>query len=215
MNDTLYAILNKSENVPLQYFIFCEKVLDEKYLLKINNVFQPSTNLSLLMFELCSLLCLKLYSLNFAIAHAQKKDCYAYQNSSYFRYIITQETCFITWNKLRNQFRIYQICKKKGKCLHLTKTNREYYINITFPDWVIVENIIPRNVIITFPEMTYSTITQSENVIFILLYRILDPLFSTDLGLPWWGEFQREKDVQPLIYMHEWKNIFHKNGSFK
>ena len=25
------------------------------------------------MFELCSLLCLKLYSLNFAIAHAQKK----------------------------------------------------------------------------------------------------------------------------------------------
>ena len=23
-----------------------------------------------------------------------------------------------------------------------------YYINITFPDWVIVENIIPRNVII-------------------------------------------------------------------
>ena len=25
---------------------------------------------------------------------------------------------------------------KKGKCLPLTKTNREYYINITFPDWV-------------------------------------------------------------------------------
>ena len=54
---TLYAILNKSENATLQYFIFCEKVLDEKYLLKINNVFQTSgsdssnsTNLSLLMF---------------------------------------------------------------------------------------------------------------------------------------------------------------------
>ena len=39
------------------------------------------------------------------------------------------------------------------------KTNREYYINITFPDWVIVENIIPRNVIITFPEMIFLTIT--------------------------------------------------------
>ena len=39
---------------------------------------------------------------------------------------------------------------KKGKCLPLTKTNREYYINVTFPDWVIVENIITRNVIITF-----------------------------------------------------------------
>ena len=48
---------------------------------------------------------------------------------------------------------------KKGKCLPLTKTNREYYINITFPDWVIVENIIQRNVIITFPEMIFSTIT--------------------------------------------------------
>ena len=45
------------------------------------------------------------------------------------------------------------------------KTNREYYIIITFPDWVIVENIIPRNVIITFPEIIFSTITQSENVI--------------------------------------------------
>ena len=73
---------------------------------------------------------------------------------------------------------------KKGKCLPLTKTNREYYINITFPDWVIVENIIPRNVSITFPEMIFSTITQSENVICILLYRILDPLFSIVLGLP-------------------------------
>ena len=38
MCDTLYAILNKSENATLmlQNFIFCEKVLDEKYLLKIN-----------------------------------------------------------------------------------------------------------------------------------------------------------------------------------
>ena len=75
---------------------------------------------------------------------------------------------------------------KKGKCLPLTKTNREYYINSTFPDWVIVENIIPRNVIITFPEMIRSTITQAENVIFILLYRILDRLFSTFLCIPWW-----------------------------
>ena len=74
---------------------------------------------------------------------------------------------------------------KKGKCLPLTKTNRKYYINITFPDWVIVENIIPKNVIITFLEMIFSIITKSENIIFILLYRILDPLFSTVLGHPW------------------------------
>ena len=38
MNDTLYAILNKSENATLQYFIFCDKVLDEKYLLTITCV---------------------------------------------------------------------------------------------------------------------------------------------------------------------------------
>ena len=40
MYDTLYAILNKSKNATLQYFIFCGKVLDEKYLLKLNEVFQ-------------------------------------------------------------------------------------------------------------------------------------------------------------------------------
>ena len=87
MCDTLYAILNKSENATLQYFIFSEKVLDEKYLL---NVLKTSSKrfvetqpicLTFLMSEICSSLCLKLYSLNFAITHAQK-DCYAYQNLS-------------------------------------------------------------------------------------------------------------------------------------
>ena len=29
MYETLYGILNKSENATLQYFRFCEKVLDE------------------------------------------------------------------------------------------------------------------------------------------------------------------------------------------
>ena len=89
MCNTIYAILNKSENATLQYFIFSEKVLDEKYLLKLNVlktsskrfVETPSICLSFLMSELCTSLCLKLYSLNFAITHAQK-DCYAYQKSS-------------------------------------------------------------------------------------------------------------------------------------
>ena len=99
--------------------------------------------------------------------------------------LLHKKTVLSLETKLGNQFQIYQICKK-GKCLPLTKQiGKEYYINITFPDWVIVENIIPRNVIITFPEIIFLTITQSENVIFILLYRILDPLFSTVLGLPW------------------------------
>ena len=52
---------------------------------------------------------------------------------------------------------------KKGKCLPSTKTNREYYINITLPGWVIVENIIPRIVIITYPEMIFSIIIPRVN----------------------------------------------------
>ena len=66
---------------------------------------------------------------------------------------------------------------KKRKMSPSDKTKRKYNINITFPDCMIVENIILRNVIITFSEMIFSTITQSENVIFILLYRKLDLLF--------------------------------------
>ena len=80
MYATLDAILNKGENATLQYFIFCEKVLNQKYLLKLNNVFRhPASDLSKLRqfvsFDVCvcSFLCLKLYSLNFAIAHAQKR----------------------------------------------------------------------------------------------------------------------------------------------
>ena len=38
---------------------------------------------------------------------------------------------------------------------------------------------------INFELIKFLTITQSENAIFILLYRTLDPLFSTVLGLPW------------------------------
>ena len=54
MYDTLYATLNKSENATLQYFIFCEKVLDEKYLLKLNNVFQTNDSSKLAnLFFLC------------------------------------------------------------------------------------------------------------------------------------------------------------------
>ena len=60
---------------------------------------------------------------------------------------------------------------------------------------VIVVNIIPRNVIIN--------------------RGALDPLFSTVLGLPWWGEIQRENNAQPLIDLHEWKYFFHKNVSFE
>ena len=76
------SILNKNENATLQYFTFYEKVLDKAYLLKLNNDSQTSSKWfvetsSICLFwclhELCSFLCFKRYSLNFAIAHAQKK----------------------------------------------------------------------------------------------------------------------------------------------
>ena len=41
---TFLSILNKSENATLQYYIlFCENVLDKKYLLKLNNVSHTSS----------------------------------------------------------------------------------------------------------------------------------------------------------------------------
>ena len=43
MYDTLNAILNKSENATLQHFIVCEKVLDEKYSRKLNNILKTSS----------------------------------------------------------------------------------------------------------------------------------------------------------------------------
>ena len=41
-NDFFVYILNKSENATLQLSIFYEKVLDKKYLIKLNNVAQTS-----------------------------------------------------------------------------------------------------------------------------------------------------------------------------
>ena len=72
MYDMLYAILNKRENAKLQYFIYFVR----KYLLKLDiqqAIRRNSTDLSLLMSELCSCLCLKLYSLIFTNAHAQER----------------------------------------------------------------------------------------------------------------------------------------------
>ena len=84
MYDTLYAILNKSKNATLQYFIFCEKVLDEKYLLKLNQVFQTKWFVETL--PICLFWCLsyvlfflfKALFTEFCNCACAKKDCYAY-----------------------------------------------------------------------------------------------------------------------------------------
>ena len=115
--------------------------------------------------ELCNCVCAKQIVMLFRIRHT----CVA---------LLHKKTVLSLETSSEINFEFIKFVKKK-KMSRFDKTNREYYINITFPYWVIVENIIPRNVIITFPEMIYP---QSENIIFILLYRIL---FSTVLGLPW------------------------------
>ena len=74
-----------------------------------------------------------------------------------------------------------------------------YYINITFPERVIVENIIPRNVIINRGVAEVDNYISRDdifdyhplgecNIYFIIPNRTLDPLFSTVcflLDLPW------------------------------
>ena len=101
----------------------------------------------------------------------RKIDCYAFQNSSYLCCIITQKTVLSLETSSEINFEFIKFVKK-GKCLPFDEKQigKEYY---------------REGMIITFPELIFSTITQSENVIFILLYHILDPLFSTILGLPW------------------------------
>ena len=162
MYDTLYVILNKSENATLQYFIFFEKVLDEKYLLKINNVFQTSSKRFVKLHQFVYFdvwLCLKIYSLNFAIAQAQKKIVMLIRFRHTCVALLHKKTVLSLETSSEINFEFIKFVKK-GKCLPLTKTNREYYINIGDS-----RKYHPEECIITFPEMIFSTITQSENVI--------------------------------------------------
>ena len=80
-------------------------------------------------------------------------------------------------------------------CLCATKWTIDcYYINITFPARVIVENIIPRNVIINRGAAEVDNHISRDvifdyhqsrkcNIYFIIPNRTLDPLFSEELLL--------------------------------
>ena len=82
---------------------------------------QNSINASLSMSELCSFLCFKLYSLNFALAHAQK----------YVLIIRIGHTCVALKHKktdlsLETTSEINSEFIKFENYRPLTKTNREY-----------------------------------------------------------------------------------------
>ena len=83
---------------------------------------QHSTKLSLLMSELCSFLCFKLYSLNFAIVHAQEKIAMLIK----FGHTCVALKCKKTDLSLETSSEINFEFIKFVNCLPLTKTNREY-----------------------------------------------------------------------------------------
>ena len=119
MHDTLNAILNNSENATLQYIIFCKKALDEKYLLKLNNVASDSSKLhQFVSFDVWvnSFLCLKLYSLNFAIAYAQKRLL-----GLYLCCINTQENLLTLETSSEINFEFFKFVKQNCKMSPLDK----------------------------------------------------------------------------------------------
>ena len=101
-----------------------------------------------------------------------------------------------------------------GYCIHL----QYYYINITFPARVIVENIIPRNVIINRGAAEVDNhISRDDifdfhprrecNIYFIIPNRTLDPLFPECILLLnrpiMLRRDPKRNNAQPLIYMFE------------
>ena len=87
---------------------------------------QSSTNLFRLMSELIPFLCLKLYSLNFAIAHAQKKIVMLIRFRHTCVAFIHKKTVFSLETSSEINFEFIKFVKNIVKCLPLTKTNREY-----------------------------------------------------------------------------------------
>ena len=72
-----------------------------------------------------------LYSLNFAIAHAQKKIVKLIRFRHTCVALLHKKTVLSLETTSEINFEFIKFVKKR-KCLPLTKTNREYYINITF-----------------------------------------------------------------------------------
>ena len=84
---------------------------------------------------------LKLYSLNFAIAHTQKKIVLLIRIGHAWLALKHQENLLITWNKLINQFRTIKFMN----CLLLTKTNREFQMFGNLRFITIFHNILLPN----------------------------------------------------------------------
>ena len=87
---------------------------------------------------LCSLLCLKLYSLNYAIAHFQKKIVTLIRICHTCVALKHKKTDLSLETSAEINFAFIKFVKKKCKCLSLTKTNRKYYYFIfTFYHFIL------------------------------------------------------------------------------
>ena len=78
------------------------------------------------MSELIPLLCLELYSLKFAIAHAQKKMVMLIRIRHTCVALIHKKTVLSLETSSEINFEFIKLVKKNVKCLPLTKTKREY-----------------------------------------------------------------------------------------
>ena len=91
-------------------------VLYKTYFQKLNNVSQTPSKRFVERPPICLFWCLSIFFCVLSFIHwilqlpMRKKDCYSYQNWSLLCCIKTQEHCLGPWNKLGNQFQIYQIC---------------------------------------------------------------------------------------------------------
>ena len=89
-----------------------------------------SAILSLLSLDVCvcSFLCLKLYSLNFAIAHAQKRFLCLSEFVILVLHKYTRKLSYHLKQAQKINFEFINFLKKNVKCLPFTKTDREYQI---------------------------------------------------------------------------------------
>ena len=101
MYGTFYAILNNNENATLQYFIFCKKALDEKYLLKLNNVFKTSSKRfvkapQFVSFDVCSFFVFKALVTEFCNCACANKVISLIRIRHTCVALILQENCITT-----------------------------------------------------------------------------------------------------------------------
>ena len=169
MYNTPYTKLIKSENASLQYLIFFEKVLNQKYLLKLNNVFQTSSKPFVVTMPICFFWCLsyvpfyrlKLYSLNFAIAHARKRLLCLSEFVTLVLHLYTRKLTFHLKQAQKSISNLSNL-QKNVKCLPWTKTNWEYQIFGNLPFITIFDNFLLPNQVDLSAHCSYHFSTSNE-----------------------------------------------------